>query len=80
MRGRQPLRAFNARAIRELSQATANDHALVRRTVRRSELHQIVPLAEVEAWLRGSRQPGGGELVKNEQVPNCRQRRRRIAP
>ena len=46
VRGRQPLRAFDAKAIRELSQAARTDQTLLRRTIRRSELRQIVPLAD----------------------------------
>jgi len=46
IRARQPRGAFDARAIRELSQATPIDPAHLRRTIRRSELRQIVPLAD----------------------------------
>jgi prophage regulatory protein len=46
VRGRQPLRAFDARALRELSPAAPTDQAVVRRTIRRKELRQIVPLAD----------------------------------
>jgi prophage regulatory protein len=46
VRQRQPLGAFDARAIRELSLAVPADPASLRRTIRRSELRQIVPLAD----------------------------------
>lgn len=46
IRARQPLGAFDASAIRELSQAAPTDPTRLRRTVRRSELRQIVPLAD----------------------------------
>lgn len=46
IRARQPRGLFDARAIRELSQAAPTDPAQLRRTVRRSELRQIVPLAD----------------------------------
>jgi len=46
VRQRQPLRAFDARAIRELSQAVPTDPRSLRRTIRRNELRQIVPLAD----------------------------------
>ena len=46
IRARQPRGAFDARAIRELSQAAPTDPAQLRRTIRRSELRQIVPLAD----------------------------------
>lgn len=46
IRARQPRGAFDARAIRELSQAAPTDPAHLRRTIRRSELRQIVPLAD----------------------------------
>lgn len=46
IRARQPLGAFDARAIRELSQAAPTDPTSLRRTIRRSELRQIVPLAD----------------------------------
>jgi prophage regulatory protein len=46
IRARQPRGSFDARAIRELSQAAATDPAQLRRTIRRSELRQIVPLAD----------------------------------
>ena len=45
-RQRQPLRAFDARAFRELSQAVPIDPKSLRRTIRRTELRQIVPLAD----------------------------------
>ncbi len=46
VRRRQPRGAFDARAIRELSQAVPTDPRLLRRTIRRNELRQIVPLAD----------------------------------
>jgi prophage regulatory protein len=46
VRQRQPLGAFDARAIRELSLAVPTDPASLRRTIRRNELRQIVPLAD----------------------------------
>lgn len=46
VRERQPLGAFDARAIRELSQAVPIDPRTLRRTIRRNELRQIVPLAD----------------------------------
>jgi prophage regulatory protein len=46
VRQRQPLGAFDARAIRELSLAVPADPASLRRTIRRNELRQIVPLAD----------------------------------
>jgi len=42
----QALRAFDAKAIRELSQVAPTNQAVVRRTIRRKELRQIVPLAD----------------------------------
>ena len=45
-RERQPLRSFDARAFRELSQAVPIDPRTLRRTIRRNELRQIVPLAD----------------------------------
>lgn len=45
-RERQPLRAFDARAFRELSQAVLIDPKSMRRTIRRNELRQIIPLAD----------------------------------
>ena len=44
VRRRQPRGAFDARAIRELSQAVPTDQRLLRRTIRRNELRQIVPV------------------------------------
>lgn len=46
VRARQPLGAFDARAFRELSQAVPIDPRSLRRTIRRNELRQIVPLAD----------------------------------
>ncbi|MBX7135177.1 MAG: AlpA family transcriptional regulator, partial [Fimbriimonadaceae bacterium] len=46
VRRRQPRGAFDARAIRELSPAAPTDPRLLRRTIRRAELRQIVPLAD----------------------------------
>jgi len=46
VRNLQPLGAFDVKAIRELSQAAMTDRALMRRTIRRNELRQIVPLAD----------------------------------
>ena len=46
IRARQPRGAFDAKAIRELSQSAPADPAQLRRTIRRSELRQIVPLAD----------------------------------
>ena len=46
VRERQPLQAFDARAFRELSQAVPIDPQSLRRTIRRNELRQIVPLAD----------------------------------
>jgi prophage regulatory protein len=106
VRERQPVRAFDARAIRELSQAVLTDPRSLRRTIRRNELRQIVPLAdstiyelerrgefpqrffltarcvvwdlaEVEAWLRSRRQPGGTDVVKKAPVPDFRRRKGR---
>lgn len=103
VRARQPLGAFDARAIRELSQSVPTDPKGLRRIIRRNELRQIVPLAdstiyelerrgefpqrffltarcvvwdlaEVEAWLRSRRQPGGAEMVKKAPVPDFRKR------
>jgi prophage regulatory protein len=42
----EPLGAFDARAIRELYKAAPTDPKGLRRTIRRSELRQIVPLAD----------------------------------
>lgn len=46
VREREPLRAFDARAFRELSQSAPIDPKSIRRTIRRNELRQIVPLAD----------------------------------
>ena len=46
IQARQPIGAFAARAIRELTQAAPTDPARLRRTIRRSELRQVVPLAD----------------------------------
>jgi prophage regulatory protein len=46
VRAHQPRAAFDARAIRELSQATPTDPGHLRRTIRRSDLRLIVPLAD----------------------------------
>ena len=46
VRGRQPLRAFDALAFRELSQSVPIDPKSIRRTIRRNELRQIIPLAD----------------------------------
>ncbi len=46
VRARQPRGAFDARAFRELSQAVPIDPRTLRRTIRRNELRQIVPLAD----------------------------------
>ena len=46
VRARQPMGAFDARAIRELTQAARVDPTNLRRTIRRSELRQMVPLAD----------------------------------
>ena len=56
VRQRQPTGAFDARAFRKLSQAVPIDPRSLRRTIRRSELRQIVPLADstiYELELRG---------------------------
>ena len=42
----EPLGAFDARTIRELYKAAPADPKGLRRTIRRSELRQIVPLAD----------------------------------
>ena len=42
----EALGAFDARAIRELYKAAPADPKALRRTIRRSELRQIVPLAD----------------------------------
>lgn len=44
VRNRQPLRAFESRAIREQSRAVPTDQRHLRPTVGRKELRQIVPL------------------------------------
>jgi len=46
VRERQPLGAFDARAFRELSQVVPIDPRSMRRTIRRNELRQIIPLAD----------------------------------
>ena len=46
LRARQPGGVFDAWAIRELSQATPTDPTHLRRTIRRSDLRLIVPLAD----------------------------------
>ena len=46
VRETEPLGAFDSRAIRELHKAAPADPKELRRTVRRSELRQIVPLAD----------------------------------
>ncbi len=46
VRETEPLGAFDARAIRELYRAAPADPKGLRRTIRRSELRQIVPLAD----------------------------------
>jgi len=46
VRARQPMGAFDARAIRELTQAVPLDPTNLRRTIRRNELRQLVPLAD----------------------------------
>lgn len=45
-REREPLGAFDARAFRELSKAVPANPRSLRRTLRRNELRQIVPLAD----------------------------------
>ena len=42
----EPTGAFDARAIRDLHKAAPTDPKGLRRTIRRSELRQIVPLAD----------------------------------
>lgn len=108
IRARQPIGAFDAKALRELSQAAPSDPTSLRRTIRRSELRQMVPLAdstiyelerraefpqrffltarcvvwdlaEVEAWLRSRRQPGGADGLKKAPVPDFRKRQSRTA-
>lgn len=46
VRETEPSGAFDARAIRELYKAAPADPKGLRRTIRRSELRQIVPLAD----------------------------------
>lgn len=46
VRATEPLGAFDERAIRELYKAAPADPKGLRRTIRRSELRQIVPLAD----------------------------------
>ena len=46
VRETEPLGAFDARAIRELYKAAPADPKKLRRTIRRSVLRQIVPLAD----------------------------------
>lgn len=46
VRETEPLGAFDARAIRELYKAAPTDPRGLRRTIRRAELRQIVPLAD----------------------------------
>ena len=46
VRETEPSGAFDARAIRELYKAAPADPSGLRRTIRRSELRQIVPLAD----------------------------------
>ena len=46
VRETEPLGSFDARAIRELYKAAPTDPKGLRRTIRRSELRQIVPLAD----------------------------------
>jgi prophage regulatory protein len=46
VRARQPVGAFDARAVRELTQSARVDPTKLRRTIRRNELRQIVPLAD----------------------------------
>lgn len=46
VRKTEPSGAFDARAIRELYKAAPADPKWLRRTIRRSELRQIVPLAD----------------------------------
>ncbi|MBP9591221.1 MAG: AlpA family phage regulatory protein [Steroidobacteraceae bacterium] len=46
VRETEPLGAFDGRAIRELYKAAPADPKKLRRTIRRSELRQIVPLAD----------------------------------
>jgi prophage regulatory protein len=46
VRAEEPLGAFDARAVRELYQAAPANINGLRRTIRRSQLRQIVPLAD----------------------------------
>ena len=46
VRKTEPTGAFDARAIRDLYKAAPTDPKGLRRTIRRSELRQIVPLAD----------------------------------
>lgn len=46
VRETEPLGAFDARAIRDLHKAAPTDPKELRRTIRRTELRQIVPLAD----------------------------------
>ena len=46
VRETEPLGAFDARAIKELQRAAPTDPKQLRRTIRRTELRQIVPLAD----------------------------------
>ena len=46
VRETEPMGAFDARAIRDLYKAAPTDPKGLRRTIRRSELRQIVPLAD----------------------------------
>ena len=46
VRETEPTGAFDARAIRDLHEAAPTDPNGLRRTIRRSELRQIVPLAD----------------------------------
>ncbi|MFO7543361.1 MAG: AlpA family phage regulatory protein [Thiobacillus sp.] len=46
VRARQPVGSFDARAIRELTQTARVDPTTLRRTIRRNELRQMVPLAD----------------------------------
>lgn len=46
VRETEPTGAFDARAIRDLYKAAPTDPEGLRRTIRRSELRQIVPLAD----------------------------------
>ena len=46
VRETQPLGVFDARAVQDLNKAAPTDSNGLRRTIRRSELRQIVPLAD----------------------------------